>query len=397
MPGNFYSPEGDLEKYFITESWLIDQYVGDQLWVWGRSVYGKLGTNSGFNNVSTPATTFAGGNTWEQVSMAQFHTAAIKSDGSLWVWGRNQNARLGDNTTVDKLTPVTTFAGGNDWKQVSCGANHTTAIKTDGSLWIWGLGTYGRLGNNAVTDRSTPVTTFAGGTNWKQVAGGASHTAAIKTDGTLWTWGQGSSGLLGNNNIDNVSTPVTTFAGGTNWKQVSTTSLFTSAIKSDGSLWVWGRNNVCQLGINDTTNRSTPVTTFAGGTNWKQVAGGGGHVAAIKTDGTLWLWGIGTNGTLGNNAGTNRSTPVTTFAGGTNWKQVSCGSFNTAAIKTDGTLWIWGSGSVSISPQVGTNDTINRSTPVTTFAGGSDWKLISYGDTSVSAIKSGTNPELPLS
>jgi len=230
MPNQFFSPEGDLENYFVTEYWLIDQYVGD----------------------------------------------------TLWTWGANPNAQLGINNTADRNTPVTTFAGGTNWKSVACGAARTSAIKTDGTLWTWGANPAGQLGINDTTDRSTPVTTFLGGTDWKSVdcagdgfAGG--HTAAIKTDGTLWTWGS---------------------------------------------------NNNGQLGINDTLNRTTPVTTFAGGTNWKSVACIGGHTAAIKTDGTLWTWGFNGSGALGINAsgpGTYRTTPVTTFLGGTNWKQVACG------------------------------------------------------------------------
>ena len=99
-------------------------------------------------------------------------------------------------------------------------------------------------------------------------------------------------------------------------------------------LWVWGYANFGQLGNAVTTTTSTPVTTFAGGTNWKQVSSGGYHTAAIKTDGTLWTWGYGTSGQLGNAAITNVSTPITTFAGGTNWKQVDCGANHTAAIQS---------------------------------------------------------------
>jgi len=142
-------------------------------------------------------------------------------EGNLFTWGNNGSGRLGDNTGISRSTPVTTLAGGTDWKQVSGGRNHTAAIKTDGTLWGWGAGTSAPLGVNDTTQRVTPVTTFAGGTNWKQVSGGRSYTAAIKTDGTLWTWGSNTSGQLGDNTITNRSTPVTTFAGGTNWKQVS--------------------------------------------------------------------------------------------------------------------------------------------------------------------------------
>jgi trimeric autotransporter adhesin len=329
MPNQFLSPEGDLENYFVSEYWLIDQYIGDELWVWGYGSLGRFG-NAAITNKSTPVTTFAGGTNWKQVSGGYAHTAAIKTDGTLWTWGFGNDGRLGNGVTTGNIsTPVTTFAGGTNWKQVSSGIQHTAAIKTDGTLWTWGLGTNGQLGNATITSVSTPVTTFAGGSSWKQVSGGFYHTAAIKTDGTLWIWGNGSYGQLGNGvTTGNISTPVTTFAGGTNWKQVSSGGYHTAAIKTDGTLWTWGRNSGAfgpgALGTNDTTNRSTPVTTFAGGTNWKQVSGGGQHTAAIKTDGTLWTWGYGLS--TGANTGTSRSTPVTTFAGGTNWKQIGTNS-----------------------------------------------------------------------
>ena len=393
MPNQFFSPEGDLENYFVTEYWLIDQYVGDELWVWGNGSFGILG-NNGSANTSTPITTFAGGTNWKQVSAAGYHTAAIKTDGTLWTWGVGGSVQLGNNVRASRSTPVTTFAGGTNWKQVSGGGYHTAAIKTDGTLWVWGNGANGRLGNAVTINRSTPVTTFAGGTNWKQVSSAYRHTSAIKTDGTLWTWGDGTLAQLGNNATGNRSTPVTTFAGGTNWKQVSSTYSHTAAIKTDGTLWTWGNGANGRLGNAVTTNVSTPVTTFAGGTNWKQVSAGGFHTAAIKTDGTLWTWGYGTSGRLGNAVTTNVSTPVTTFAGGTNWKQVDARYSHTAAIKTDGTLWTWGDGTFG---RLGNAVTTNVSTPVTTFAGGTNWKQADAGGLYTAAVTAGINPEYPLS
>jgi alpha-tubulin suppressor-like RCC1 family protein len=385
----FTSPEGDLDNYLVTEYWLIDQWVGDTLMTWGNNNSGQLGDNTTIRR-STPVTTFAGGTNWKQVSGGNSFTAAIKTDGTLWTWGDNSNGQLGNNTTSQRNTPVTTFAGGTNWKQVACGGYHTAAIKTDGTLWTWGNNTYGRLGDNTTTQRNTPVTTFAGGTNWKQVACGGYHTAAIKTDGTLWTWGRNYGGQIGDNTTTQRNTPVTTFAGGTNWKQVAGGLQHTAAIKTDGTLWTWGYNIFGGLGTNTTTDRLTPGTTFAGGTNWKQVACGDWHTAAIKTDGTLWTWGLNGNGELGNNTTTHRSTPVTTFAGGTNWKHVSDGGGEyTAAIKTDGTLWTWGRNYVGA---LGDNTTTHRSTPVTTFAGGTNWKQVSRGQFRTAAVTSGTDP-----
>jgi alpha-tubulin suppressor-like RCC1 family protein len=389
---NFRDSNGvDLGSKLVRKDYLISVYpeIGDkigippELWTWGANFSGALGINAtGLPDTrNTPVTTFAGGTNWKQLSTGYRITAAIKTDGTLWTWGFGSQGQLGNNQTTSRLTPVTTFAGGTDWRQVSCSERHVAAIKTNGTLWTWGWGAGGRLGNNATVNIITPVTTFAGGTNWRQVSAGNNSTSAIKADGTLWIWGNSE---IGNGNLFPRSTPVTTFAGGSNWKQTSSGSVHTVAIKTDGTLWIWGFGSG-RLGTNDTVAKSTPVTTFAGGNNWKQVSSGQNHTAAIKTDGTLWTWGDINSGQLGTNDTTQKLTPVTTFAGGTNWKQVNAGNARTTAIKTDGTLWVWGSGNAG---RLGNNQTTNVSTPVTTFAGGTDWKQASSGNSHTAAIKS---------
>ena len=386
---NFRNSNGtDLGNILITKDYLMSVYpqiagqlITPELWVWGfNSFFSALGVND-LNNRTTPVTTFAGGANWKQIACGGLHTAAIKTDGTLWIWGAGSVGRLGDNTSTNRSTPVTTFSGGTNWKQIGLGnaCAHSAAIKTDGTLWVWGFNPTGQLGDNTTTNRVTPITTFSGGTNWKQVSAGYRHTAAIKTDGTLWTWGRNLDGECGNNTVAQRNTPITTFAGGTNWKQVSCGRDHTVAIKTDGTLWAWGRNAYAALGDNTTTQRNTPITTFSGGTNWKQVSAGYRHTAAIKTDGTLWTWGSNAYAQMGDNTTVNRSTPVTTFGGGNTWKQVASGGRHTMATKTDGTLWVWGSNSAtgSVSGQLGTNDTLNKSTPVTTFAGGNTWKQVS--------------------
>jgi alpha-tubulin suppressor-like RCC1 family protein len=245
------------------------------------------------------------------------------------------------------------------------------------------------LGTNNTTNNTSPVQTVAGGTNWKQATVSDYATAAVKTDGTLWLWGKNDFGQLGDNTRTNRSSPVQTISAGTNWKQVSKGFRHAAAIKTDGTLWLWGDNGNGQLGDNTTTNRSSPVQTVAGGSNWAQVTVGNGHTAAIKTDGTLWLWGNNQYGNLGTNNTTNRSSPVQTISAGTNWKQVSSiASNNTGAIKTDGTLWMWGANNEYVGAgAIGDNTTTNRSSPVQTIAAGSTWKVISVGNTFAMAIK----------
>ena len=340
-------------------------------YLWGDNLIGQLGDNTIIHR-SSPIQTISGGTNWANVSMGGDFVAAIKTDGTLWSWGRGVEGQLGNGGVSNFSSPVQTVAGGFNWSSVSSGSGFSAAIKTDGTLWTWGTNYRGLLGDNTTTSRSSPVQTVAGGTNWASVSAGKNAVAAIKTDGTLWAWGSNEFGQLGRNDIVHRSSPIQTVAGGSNWRNVSFTAIACAAIKTDGTLWAWGYNQaVAQLGDNTMIHRSSPVQTVAGGTNWSKVSGGGYHFAAIKTDGTLWTWGYNAYAQIGDNTlNTNRSSPVQTVASGSNWSDVTASYGNTAAIKTDGTLWVWGRNSLG---QLGDNTIINRSSPIQTIAGGTNW------------------------
>ena len=386
----------DLGKTLIEKDYLIsvypnllNQFDTPMLMGWGYNSAGQLGDNTTETRRSSPVQTIAYGANWKSAFCGAQSTAAIKTDGTLWLWGSGNQGLLGDNTDVGKSSPVQTVTRGTNWKQVGFGNGHTAAIKTDGTLWTWGYVSsgYNGLGDNTDVSKSSPVQTIAFGTNWKQVSAGYYSTAAIKTDGTLWTWGYNYYGELGDNTRTSRSSPVQTIAGGTNWKQVSISGYTTAAIKNDGTLWCWGSNIYSQLGDNTTTNRSSPVQTVTFGTNWKQVSAGYYNTTAIKTDGTLWIWGYNSDGQLGDNTIVTKSSPVQTVTRGTNWKQVSCGS-GIAAIKTDGTLWTWG---YNNGGNLGDNTSTNRSSPVQTILYGTTWKQVSAstGGSFTFAIKDG--------
>jgi alpha-tubulin suppressor-like RCC1 family protein len=302
------------------------------LWATGNNAVGQLGDNSTTTR-SSPVNP-SGGGSWLSVSCGQDFTAAIKTDGSLWCWGNNGSGRLGDGSTTNRSSPVS-VAGGtnqwdrNQWKQVSAGANHAMAVKTDGTLWGWGLNSNGQLGTNNTTAYSSPVTPSGGGTNWKQVSCGANFSAGVKTDGTLWVWGLNTSGQLGTANTTNTSSPWTTSGGGTNWNSVSLGYEHVAAIKTDGTLWMWGLNTNGRLGDGSTTTRSSPVTTAGGATTWKFVSCGAAHTIAIKTDGSLWTWGENTYGQLNDGTTTQKSSPGTTLpTNSNNWKSVGAGYYH---------------------------------------------------------------------
>lgn len=366
-----------LSSKYLKESDIFENYIGNTLWGWGYNGLGQLGNNTTGNNNGSPIQTVAAGTNWKQTSTGVYHNTAIKTDGTLWLWGSNDYGQLGDSTTTKKSSPVQTVSGGTNWKLVASAYYHTAAIKTDGTLWLWGRNNYGQLGNNTTTSKSSPIQTIAAGNNWKMVSAGLSNIAGIKTDGTLWIWGRGAEGQLGDNTGTNKSSPVQTVSAGTNWKQIKVGRLFCAAIKTDNTLWLWGINQYGNLGDNTVDNKSSPVQTVAGGTDWKTVELGSGHAAAIKNNGTLWVWGKCDSGQLGNNdTSTNQTSPIQTVAGGTNWKQVACGTVHTVAIKTDGTLWVWGSDAFGA---LGTNYSGAKSSPVQTVAGGTNWKSVSTG------------------
>jgi alpha-tubulin suppressor-like RCC1 family protein len=377
--GNY---KADLDDILIRREYFSD----GTLWGWGRNNNGALGDNTTANKPS-PVQTIAGGTNWKQVAGGLWHSALIKTDGTMWVCGYNDYGQLGTNNTTTYSSPIQTVVGGNSWKKVACGRKYTVAIKTDGTLWSCGYNTNGELGDGTRTHKSSPIQTVAGGNNWVSVSSFNNHTAAIKSNGTLWLWGR-NLGQLGDNTNNSSSSPIQTVSGGSNWVQVACGGNHTAAVKTDGTLWMWGTCGYGQLGDNTTTSKSSPVQTIAGGTNWKQVSCGNSHTAAIKTNGTLWTWGDNywANGQLGDNTTIKKSSPIQTAAGGTNWKQVACGATSTAAIKTDGSLWTWGNNSYG---QLGNNTAttnVGISSPIQTIAGGYIWKSVTCGSYHVLAL-----------
>jgi alpha-tubulin suppressor-like RCC1 family protein len=288
----------------------------------------------------------------------------IKTDGTLWVWGQNSNGTLGLNAPANSNKSSPVQIPGTTWSTVSFSYRSTAlATRTDGTLWSWGYNDIGNSGINDRTRRSSPIQ--IPGTNWAtgfgKISAGNSP-AAIKTDGTLWSWGYNSTGTIGQNNRTNYSSPVQ--IPGTNWSKVSNggEGAHIGAIKTDGTLWMWGWNNAGQCGAN--TSGDTGVAAYSSpvqvpGTNWSEVRPSGNHTSAIKTDGTLWVFGSGGTGQLGQNALTYASSPIQ--IPGTNWSKTSGGSGSTQAVKTDGTLWVWGNNTYG---PLGQNNQTRYSSPV---------------------------------
>jgi hypothetical protein len=279
------------------------------LWATGGNFNGNLGVNS-----TSPAITtlvqVGTENNWKEVS-GDYFTIAVKYDGTLWAWGQNDGHQMGDGSCcADRLVPGQVGTD-TDWQKVEVsGSRSAFAIKTNGTLWVWGTNISGLLGSNVVQSISVP-TQFTTDSNWDKVAAGYVHILALKTDGTLWAWGDGTTGGCGDGLPLSYlrSSPHQVISTGT-WATMSAGQQFSVGIKTDGTLWAWGQNDQGQLGDGTTTNKSLPEQ-IGTATNWQSVSCGYVGVAALRTDGSLWTWGDNTYGQLcnGNPAISSSATP----------------------------------------------------------------------------------------
>jgi alpha-tubulin suppressor-like RCC1 family protein len=313
-------------------------------------------------------------------------TMAVKPDGTVWQMGR-------DNMGYVRTTPVQ-VAGVTGVVSIASGYLHSVALKSDGTVWVWGQNSSGQFGNGAASGSSATAVQVNTLTNIVAIsATNSNHTLALKSDGSVWAWGNNSWGQVGDGSSANNRTMPYQIPGLSGVVAIATDADHSLAVKSDGTVWTWGANNNYQLcdGTNIQRNSPVQIPNFTGvvaiqrylalkgdGTLWTwdysnrvpiQVAGitdvkaisSGGATMAIKSDGTLWVWGSNIFGGLGNGTTTSSSTPiqVTQLSGVT---AVAAGSYHSVAL-TGSSLWFWG---WNYNGQVadGTTDYENRLVPV---------------------------------
>ena len=367
---------GTMLQTLSTSEWIDGLSPGTTYYWWVSSNCNQTFVPGGsFTTLQEPVNTAC----FAQIAAGPHNSLAIKTDGTLWGWGNNFSGQLGLGTiNTNQATPAQ-IGNGNDWKMVAPGLNHTMAIKNNGTLWAMGNNGNGRLGTGGSTGTliSTPVQVGTA-SNWKSVAAGQTHTIAVKTDGTLWAWGQNNYGQLGDNTTVDKTTPVQ-IGTATNWQNVYAGRSSSYAVKADGTLWSWGLNSDGQLGIGSTTNKSIPTVTNM--TNVQYFAAGGLHAMAIKTNGTLWVWGNNQQGQLGDGTTTNRNAPVQIGQDDV-WKAVAGGDYHSIGINTNGSLYTWGQNNFG---QLGDNTTINKTTPfiindnAVAIAGGNFHSMVLHG------------------
>jgi alpha-tubulin suppressor-like RCC1 family protein len=245
------------------------------LWSWGDNyTYGQLGLGDTINRI-TP-TQVGTSSDWSTVACGSFFTVAIKTNGTIWSCGFNLFGQLGQGANDITAHPTFTQIGGgtSDWFMAAAGEAHSIALKTNGTIWTWGCNIQGQLGRSGDMLSPVPVGTDS---DWSLITAGKQHTAAIKTNGTIWVWGNNSNGQLGLGDTINRPTPTQESTSASDWSAVAGGSFYTIALKTNGSLWAWGQG----YGANP--------SRIGSDTDWSIIKTGGLTIAR-KTNGTVWAW-----------------------------------------------------------------------------------------------------------
>ena len=279
---------------------------------------------------------------------------ALLWDGSVWTWGSDVSGKLGDGrvsqsyavTNNDSFIPLRVHGPGNvgylnSIIAISAGESHNLALKSDGTVWAWGWNAFGQLGNGTTNDAYTPVQ-VSGLSNVVAISGRAYHCLALRSDGTVWGWGWNQYGQLGTGtNSSFVALPVQV-SGLTNPAVISAAYTISLALMSNGTVRVWGTDRKGEMGQGTTGVHGYTPVQVPGLSNVVSISADFQEPEALKSDGTIWMWGWNNLGQLGNGTVTDTNIPTQVltltnmiFAGAT-------GDRNNCAIKADHTVWTWG-------------------------------------------------------
>lgn len=328
-------------------------------WTWGHTLHGdsKPATSRVTPGLGPDLTGIADVDTGS-------HALVLRDDGTVWGWGANSRGQLGNGDPVSRLRWPVQALGLDDMVAVDASAavsnGFSMALRADGTVWTWGYGSSGQLGDGSsgALHSSAIPSKVPDLTGVVDIAAGASHSLALKEDGTVWAWGSNDYGQVGDGATqDRLEPTQVSELGDIVAVEASNGSSF--ALRADGTVWAWGANFVGQLGDGTTQHRALP-TRVDGLDNVVRLSAFSGHVLASKTDGTVWAWGHNRYGQLGDGATQDRLQPVQ-MVGLSDITSVAAGTRHSVAVRQDGTVWAWGR---NVDGQLGDGSTTDRHTPV---------------------------------
>ncbi len=359
MDATAFNFDGRVVGRMATKTHTVYAKRDGTLWAWGKNDDGQLGDGT-LTSRSAPVGIIGMSNV-KSVAVGYDHTVVLTTDGKVYAWGNNSNGQLGDGSTTGRTTPMQLVGTDiSNIRAIDAGFKYTVALRSDGTIWTWGYNNKGQLGNGTQTDNYTPRQVAAlAGSAMVSVAAGYDHALCARNDGTVWAWGNNNNGQLGNATTTDSPVPVQV-SGLATTSAVAAGNLYSLALLSNGSVQAWGHNTLGELGDGTTTNRSTAVQVLNLASTVSIVAGHD-HGVAQLTNGTVWTWGNNSNGQLGDNSITGRAVPqqVPSLSGAV---AIAAGQNDTLALlKTNDALWAWG---WNLYGQLGDGTTTERWLPV---------------------------------
>ena len=331
------------------------------IYSWGNNEFGQLGTGD-TEDKNLPVIISTESN-WAKLSVGANHNFLITLQGVLWSWGYNGYGQLGNSDLGNVYEPtmipeIDEDDENKNWTTIAAGHNHSIGLKTDGFIWAWGYNEFGQLGLGDNEDKEKAVM-MESETGWSVIAAGKNHTMGIKSSGTMWSWGDNDYGQLGLGDGElgadkNVPTQIGTDS---DWSKIALGADHSIALKSNGTIWSWGYNEFGQLGLSDNDNKTEPVQ-IGEDSDWSKITCGFYHSVALKTNRTLWTWGFNEFGQLGLDD-SEQNMPIS-IGTASDWMHISAGKEHTFGLKTNNALWSWGRNNYG---QLGLGDTVNRTTP----------------------------------
>ncbi len=356
---------------------------------WGDNDFGQLGDNTTINR-STPVAVSGLASGVRAVAAGLYHTCALTTGGGVKCWGSNYYGQLGDGTTINRATLVDVSGLASGVRAVAVGRDHTCALTMGGGVKCWGYNGFGQLGDGTTTDHATPVAVSGLASGVSALAAGDGHTCALTTDSRVKCWGYNYSNQLGDGTTTNRAVPVDVSGLASGVSAIAAGYSHTCALTADGGVKCWGNNGFGQLGDGTTTDRATPVDVSGLASGVSAIAAGGSyngsHTCALTTGGGVKCWGRNDYGQLGDGTTTNYTTPVDVSGLASGISAIVAGGYHTCALTAGGGVKCWGDNRFG---QLGDGTTTDRATPVAVNGLANGVRAVTVGGSHTCALMTG--------
>lgn len=331
------------KKFSQGETFSVAIKEDGTLWTWGQNINGTLGNGSGTTTIIQHPTQIGTDNNWTDIAVGRWFILAKKTNNDLYGWGDNQYGNLGNGNNTDQYSPILIST---NVKSFSAGYHHTMIVKTDGTMWGAGYNDWGCLGmGTSVGFYNTWQQESSLATDWDKTSAGYYNSFGIKTNGTLWSCGTNIEGQTGTGAVAGESDDFVQIGTDTNWKDVSCGVYHVLGLKTTGKLFGWGASANGRLGIVGAGTQffRTPQAIEAA-SDYSQIATSWDASAVVKTDNTLYAFGVNHGGITGGVAGDTNNLAPQQVGTSSDWKTLALrvGGFHFGAVKNDTTIWAWG-------------------------------------------------------